>query len=77
MRRTLAVPAIVLALVPGCTFVFGAAGGGIAKHRSEQSPARGGGSEGSPSLMPAVLAGAGVGMIVDALAIGFLIRAQR
>lgn len=81
MTRAIAVVLLgLVAAAPGCTLVFGAAGGGLASHHNRQDEAaraRRGAPAVSPSVMPAVLAGAGAGMIVDALVIGFLLRGVR
>ena len=78
MTRALLI--VLLAAAPGCTFVFGAAGAGIASHKNHQDElarARRGEPAGSSSIMPGVLAGAGIGMLVDALVIGFVLAEIR
>ena len=78
MTRALLIAAIVVA--PACTFVGGVAGGSIASrrnHHEELERARNGTPEASTSIMPGVLTGAGIGMLLDAVAIGFLIDQGR
>lgn len=71
---------VLVALLAGCTFVGGVAGGSIASrrnHHEELERARSGEPEVSTSILPGVLTGAGIGMFLDAVAIGFLLDQGR
>lgn len=66
-RALLAV--VVAGSLSGCTFAGGITGGTVASRRHERER-----PTGSTSIMPGVVTGAAIGMFLDALAIGFLIR---
>lgn len=77
---TRALLALALVAMTGCTFVGGVAGGTFASrqgHREENERARNGAPEGSESIMPGVLGGAAIGMLLDAVAITFLLDQAR